>query len=220
MGTHFHFVKEYLMKSFLKTTAALVLVFFVSTASANAATIAADYLGGGSLNNYDNATGWEFTPNQNVQVSTLGLYDLDAAGFASAHDIGIFKSSDGSAVVTTSLGAGTSGTYIPGTVDGSRVNNVAGVTLQAGTDYYILANNFSTDQYVFGNTAVAFASEITWNQFVEGSTNSIFSNALFNGGSPGNLGPVFTFTTVPEPATATLAMLGLGGLLMRRKRTA
>jgi hypothetical protein len=47
---------------------------------------------------------------------------------------------------------------------------------------------------------------------------SLVGNRLFAG--QGGSNRVDIFTTAPEPATATLAMLGLGGLLMRRKRTA
>ena len=222
-AAHISYVSSRLMKrSYLHLAGAALLAVTLARSDVQAQTVASDYKGGGSVTNFDRATGWNFTLNQNVTVTGLGLFDLGGNGFASSHDVGIFRSGDQSAVVTTSLAQGLSGTYVAGTVDGSRFNTV-NATLLSGVEYYILGNNFSVDNYVFGSGAVSFASTVNWIGFTDGTTNSITSAPKFNGGVPGDLGPNFIFTTAtvtPEPASFALIAAGLMivGVAARRRR--
>jgi hypothetical protein len=182
---------------------------------------ASTHLTDGVLSNFNRATGWAFTPTQDLVVSALGFWDERGTGLAEAHDVGLFLR-DGTPVATTTIQAGT-GSELFGQ---SRYGAITPVTLTTGTQYYLLANNFLIDRYVFGQGAVDYAPEVTWQGFVDGTTNSIFSAPLFNGGLPGDLGPNFLFertSVAPEPGTLTLLGLGALGLLgygWRQKRAA
>ena len=204
--------------------AAIAAGAFVSL-PAQAATIVGDYLGGGSNSNFSRATGYHFTVGaDDLNVTALGVYDLGSNGFADSHDVAIFDSSaPGVALASTTLASGLSGTFEAGTVDGTRFNAIATITLFANTSYYILANNFRTDQFAFGNGNVQYNSAITWNGFVDAASNDVNSNPNFLGGLPGNLGPNFKFTlaAIPIPASMLLLFTGIAGLFgIRRIRAA
>jgi len=196
--------------------ATLVLCGFVAAGQA-APIVASDYLGQGSEHGFNRATGWFFTPETDILVTALGVYDLDEPGLADRHEVGIFLT-DGTPMVTAFVPAGTAAAFVPGTVAGTRFTSVAPTVLSADTAYYIQANNWGTDNYAYGAGRATYASGITWDGFGSSDSNSIYDNVVNYAGFPGNLGPNFAFQEVPEPGTLVLLGLGLGGLVVVRRR--
>ena len=138
---------------------------------------AATYNGGGTFSTFANATGFFFTPNVNISVDRLGYFDENQDGLASAHDVGIFLE-NGTPVTTTTILSGVGSPLI----GQNRFEPITPMTLTASTPYYIVANNNTIDQFVFGTTAVSFTPQITWNGFGDATSNSIFSTVSNRGG--------------------------------------
>ncbi|MFK8017397.1 MAG: hypothetical protein AB8G17_18380 [Gammaproteobacteria bacterium] len=179
----------------------------------NAATVAGDYVGGGSFFMFPNAIGWVFTADADLQVSQLGIYDVEADGLVSSHSIGIFDELTGAVVASASIDAGDSGEFVAGTVGGSRLVDIDPVMLEAGKTYYILGDNFADERYAFGQAAVLFAEGLSWVGVAEGESNDIFSTmSVLAFGEPGNLGPTFSFSVVPVPPAIWLFATALGAL--------
>ncbi len=158
--------------------------------------------------------GWYFRPTVTMQVDQLGVYEdfSFSPGLEFSHNVGIYLV-NGTAVVNALVPQGTVGTKI----DGSRFISVPPVTLTGGVNYYIIGDGFQIgDDYLYG-TGVVFAPQITWLGYAE-SDNGSFSRVTNYGGQPGNLGPNFRFTAVPEPSGLSLICLGLPALLRRRRQ--
>jgi hypothetical protein len=182
-------------------------------------TVAANYNGGGTLFNHFGAAGWWFELTDPVTVTHLGVYDHGDAGLADQHQVGIFaRSSKGAALGVVTVPSGTSATLI----SGSRfVALTSPVMLQAGVDYYLLADNWAVDQMVaeFGGAAITYAPVVIQKGQSTEPTNNIFNPGVFNSGGGEILGPNFMIEGVPEPTTAfgIIAAVGVFALLRRRR---
>ena len=173
---------------------------------------AASWNGGGTQSNYSKAIGWQFEVNTDMYVTHLGVLDLGDTGLNDEHTVGIFDS-DGELVVSTTIGAGLSGDLMAGSM---IYDTVAITALSKGESYYILADNWSNDDYAWGNSAVSFSDDIDWLNFSESTTSSIFDSVQHFEGENGNLGPGFMYR--PAPAPGALALLALAGCCSTRRR--
>ncbi len=193
--------------------AAFVALPALATQSAQANLIeAASWNGGGTQGNYAHAVGWQFTANTDMYVTHLGVLDLGDLGLESEHTVGIFDS-EGDLVVSTTLAAGLSGDLMAGSMIYDTVDIAE---LSKDETYYILADNWTSDDYAWGNASVTFSDDIEWLNFSEATGPSIFDNVLHLDGESGNLGPGFMYR--PAPAPGALALLALAGCCSTRRR--
>jgi len=165
--------------------------------------------------------GWQFTVNQGITVSHLGLYDYPPDGFSADHPIGLWRLNDGTLL--------TSGTMHAGTVDPLtnhfRYIDVPDVQLSIGVNYVIGYYSYSDNS----DKAITKAAGLQ----VSPAINLVVSRWDTSGQfqmpmnitpdedefgdpqpNPDAFGPNFKFE-VPEPMT--LLLLSLGGLLLHRR---
>lgn len=134
-----------------------------------------------------------------IEILQLGVYDFEENGLESSHEVGLFTDS-GTPLMDAVIPSGESAQL----VDGSRMVEVNSVVLEADATYYLLADNWSVDEYVFGNDSlfgiVEFADEIDWIDAVVGDSNDIDSTKSRIGGAPGLLGPNFIYRALTPVA--------------------
>lgn len=200
------------MKHIIATTA---LVGLTSIAGAQAVT---SFTGGSLFGIYHGGStgdvvGWAFDLNTDVIVTDLGVYNNDADGLTSSHQIGIWDSL-GNLVSSGTAGPG-------GAVVGDwTYTDVADAVLTAGERYTIGAMYSANDgdSYISSPATIGLASE------VNPTTNGVFPSIGDLGfvmpteqsTNLGRFGPNFLFRDVPAPSA--LALLGFGGLIATRRR--
>lgn len=201
----------------IAATALVALSCLASTASANLVH-AASWTGGGVESNYDKAIGWQFKATSDMDVTHLGVLDLGDAGLSERHEVGIFNS-EGDLLVSTSIPSGLNGDLM---LDSMIYKSIGLVSLEKDETYYILADNWQEDAYLFGDAAVSYSNDLDWLGHSWAAGSSIYDTAFHegsdDGGILGNLGPGFLYRVAPSPGA--LALLGLAGCAARRRRTA
>jgi len=158
--------------------------------------------------------GWKFTVNEDVQVVALGIFDYEddptyAPGLLYPHEIGMWH--DGELIISTTIPAGTD-TLL---VDEFRYVEIEPFWLDAG-ETYIIGNDSLGDPLV-GNTASTSISTqlfITYERTLYSPAGSGFVIPTIEQDLYYFFGP--NFLVIPEPST--LAILGLGIMLIRQRR--
>jgi PEP-CTERM motif len=184
---------------------------------------------GGATGNLN--IGREFSvTGDGITISALGVFDFGSDGLVNSHVVTLFS--------IGSLGANPPATPITGgsvtipagtgaTLDsGMRFENLAGSIYLPAGDYSVIAyglNSAGGDPYG-DNGGLPSGGNITHFGFDPYQFTANVSPAFPTGGDGNNHSSAsFQFVNgpvVPEPATVTLSMLGLGGLLLRRRRSA
>jgi Domain of unknown function (DUF4082)/PEP-CTERM motif len=160
-----------------------------------------------TLDNPPFTLGWEFEALSSITVNALGIYDV--SGLLDSYPVGIWDSS-GNLIAETTVDSG-------GTIVNQWIYDALAtpVTLTAGDDYYVGAlYTTSDDPLVFpGSGTVTTTSNISYitSVYAFGSSLSWPTSSV---GFGGYFGPNISATTstIPEPSTWAMMLLGFAGL--------
>ncbi len=198
----------------MRKLAGTLAICLVAAGFASAQTAA--FTMSGIVNDNNNNTwclGWSFTTNAAVSVTALGWYDTNQDGLNERHSVGIFDDT------TQLLVAGAStvvSTADPLTAQ-FRYHAVTAVLIP-NHSYELVGTTGDTftDTYTWDPQTINFNPLITFGQDrYDVSTTLIYATST-TGTTVGWFGPNMKIAAVPEPAT--FAALGLGALVLIRRR--
>jgi hypothetical protein len=160
--------------------------------------------------------GWQFTVNDPVIVTHLGLYDSGRDGFGQSYPMGLWRLSGSSLLASGTIGAGTADPLL----DHFRYVDTPDVSLTVGEEYVIAffsQVSSGTDQLIYdaGSLVIDPAISITAGRSGSASALGIPSNTI----TADQFGPNFQFAIVPAPGAMLLGSIGVGlvGWLRRRR---
>jgi hypothetical protein len=201
--------------------AAVANLVALSSASAVVITPFVTQSGGTPRNDTYPQAGYGFYTNVSgtVQINQLGYWDEGNNGLAVAHNVGLynFNGVNSTLIAKAIIPAGTGATL----ESGYRWASIPTITLtdtQQGADYYQLIASHGTDTWYDGGVVVVTASfgTLTGNGFALGAP-------MGNVGDTAGLGPTgipFGGANMgfaePIPEPSTIALLGIGALLIGR----
>jgi hypothetical protein len=155
-----------------------------------------------------------------IRLSALGVWDEGGDGLGAAHAVGIWNAS-GTLLGQATVPAGAAASE----VDGYVFQNLASPVDLAANTTYIIGATFNSDDPVGATTTQQYANRNTF-----ASPGVTFGFGRYHTGSSLGMpnittttlytGPNALFSTVPEPASATLLLVPLSAAALRRRRSA
>lgn len=197
----------------IRTLAVSVAVMLSSGTALASGKNALDFLEntGQTAANFNQSVGWIFNVNEEIFVTGLQWFDDGGNGLTIAHEVGIWNPAGlllSSTVIPAGVAAPLVGQWRTIKVD-PFILNVANGYIVGG---YNGAN--AVDRLAFGVTQMVNPS-ITHVNGTFSFINGIFERPInVAAGQPGLYGPSFQFI----PAPGSLVLLGLGGLVVKRRR--
>jgi hypothetical protein len=207
-----------------------VIALAVGAATLQAQTQALQDIGiddGAAPTTYTGSIGFEFSLSSDATLDSLGAFDFDTANSnGDSQQVGIFTLAGTElATATIAIPSGQAADTFVFTNSLTFMNGFTG-TLSSGTDYLIGANGG-------GSGGIPYLND-TANTFTSGTALTVVKSAFsfdsgftaptaLNNTGKAYIGPNFTYTAVPEPASYALVLAGLGalvGMLRLRRRNA
>lgn len=173
----------------------------------------------------DGVYGYSFTVGDTaLEVSALGIYDYQADGLLSDHEVGLYTS-DGLLVASVSLEAGASSgeSFV-------YVSLSTPIILSADAEYVVAATYLrgtAGDPTAYANDRFCFATfDTTWENvasygtalFTNETSSLVFPTGQSDSAYGGFIGPNMIVAAVPEPSWTVAAGLAVGLLVLRRVR--
>jgi hypothetical protein len=194
----------------------LVMLFFLCTAgrvNANPMPAATLTSPGETFSGSLYTLGFEFSVNQSLSVTALGVYDDGQDGLANSAQVGIWDIS-GNLLASVTVPSGTAGTL----VGDFRYADISPLTLSPGQDYVVGAyiNDTATSFNTLQGGSGFYDPAVNGIEDRFSNFNSMFSFPDSTNDHPGGawLGGNFLFASpVPEPSSVTLLALGGFGML-------
>jgi hypothetical protein len=151
--------------------------------------------------------GYQFTTDQSISVSALGVFDSDQDGLVDSYPVAIWNSS-GAQVASGIVASGTSEPLVAQ----FRYQTVSSVTLSPGTYQIGALYTTSDDGVLFPGFTTGFSTAapvaFVQNAFAFGSTLADPINST--SALPSFVGPNFQFDAAATPEPASIAVIGAG----------
>jgi hypothetical protein len=234
------------MNAILQSKAFHALVLAAGLTSLGHAALAIDFDSYGGVwngppvgtyqDNLDRVIGWTFlVGGSTITVDELGAFDAGKDGLAASHEVGIYEKATKTLVTSALVPAGSAASL----ESWFRMVPISPVVLQANTEYVIAAGwSRSSDSFVWEPDNGSGMIYLSGFQVTPGLTTGLeggrfedttaileFPDKIDNLGGPQPqftrhffIGPNFSLSSIPEPASHA-ALLGIGiALLARRER--